>query len=258
MPDSCVKNQIFIPVTQKSSSQMQQSVKLIKGVNLPQFINAPMSHPKNSHDSPKFRLSEEPLLYVPANLRKQLTTSSKLLNKFLENFENFLRMNPQAAVRQVVDKNEPILQPESDLQKEYDPMTETDFSNQWSLNESVKCYINACISVNLTDRAFAVLMSIRRSNSFGERKLKPNDPELYTDLMAKYSTMQNWSRVNNIYEILVFEKIPMTPQMYMNILDCLGRMRDSKENSSLISEFIKKAENQVCNLNCFGFGFQSQ
>lgn len=258
MPVSCVKNQIFIPVTQTSSSQMQQSVKLIKGVNLPQFINEPLSHPKNSHDSPKFRLSEEPLLYVPAKLRNKLTTNSKLLNKFMDNFENFLRMNPQAAVRQVIDKNRPIPQHESDLQKKYDPMTENDFSSQWSLNQSVKCYINACISVDLTDRAFAVLMSIRRSNSFEKRKLKPNDPELYTDLMAKYSTMQNWSRVNNIYDILVSEKISITPQMYMNILDCLGRMEDSKENSSLISEFIKKAENQVCNLNCYGLGFQCQ
>lgn len=239
-------------MTETSSSQKQQSVKLVTGLNLPEFMNESMQSAKPNQDPQKQRLNEEPVIFIPEKFQSNLESNSQFLGKFLNSFENFIRLNPPsaAAIAEPQEKIEPsILQqlPETDteLQQEYDPVAQTDVRAQKSLNQSLKCYINACISENLTERAFAVLMSIRLTNKYRKRKFTLNDPELYSDLMSKYSTLRDWTRVNEIYDILMVENIPLTPQVYMNILDCLGRMKDSKSNSALIKKFIDKANEQV-------------
>lgn len=227
--------------------QTQQSVKLLTGGNLPRFLNETTPNVKPNQDPQLMRLNEEPLIHVPEKFKLELETNTELLEKFRKSFESFLRANPmqETVVEQVIEKVDPLPETDTELQKDYDPVVQTDFWKQRSLNQNLKCYINACISTNMTERAFAVLMSVRQTNPSRKHKFKLNDPELYSDLMAKYSMLRNWTRVNYIYNILISEQIPVTPQVYMIILDCLGRMKESKENSSRISTFIKKAEDQV-------------
>lgn len=216
-------------------------------------MNESMRNVKSNNETQMQRLKEEPMLFIPENIKANLEKNSQLFEKFLNSFENFIRLNPPREVP-IVEPQQQIApskaskqlpETDSDLQKEYDPVTVNDFGAQKSLNQSLKCYINACISENLTERAFAVLMSIRYSNKYRKRKFTLNDPELYIDLMSKYSTLCNWTRVNEIYDILIAEQIPITIQVYMNILDCLGRMKESKSNSALIKKFIEKANEQV-------------
>lgn len=238
-------------MTESSSSQKQQSVKLVTGSNLPEFMNESRPNVKQNADPQMPRLNEEPMLFIPENFKAKLEANSELIDKFLNSFENFIRMNPPriaAIAEQKLDSttaSQQLAETDTELQKEYDPFTQNDFGIQKSLNLSLKCYINACISENLTERAYAVLMSIRQTNKYRKRKFRLNDAELYSDLMAKYSTLCNWVRVKEIYDILIAEQIPLTPQVFMNILDCLGRMRDSKNNAAMIKEYIEKAKEQV-------------
>lgn len=236
-------------MTHSSSSQVQQPMKLVTGGSLPRFINESIPNKKLNQDPSLFRLNEEPLLHIPEKFKMKSTENdSEWLEKFRSSFENFLRLNPlQEAVveEETIEKVESMPETDTELQKDYESIDQTDFFKRKSLNQNLKCYINACISSNLTERAFVALMTARKYNSVRKYKFNLDDPELYSDLMAKYSTLQNWTRVKHIFNILIAEKISITPQVYMNILDCLGRMKDSKENSSRIIEFIQKAEDQV-------------
>lgn len=238
-------------MTETSSSQKQQSVKLVTGSNLPEFMNESRPNVKPNVESQIPRLNEEPMLFIPENFKTKLESNSELLDKFLNSFENFIRMNPPRMATFAEEKldstraSQQLAETDTELQKEYDPLIQNDFGVQKSLNLSLKCYINACISENLTERAYAVLMSIRQTNKYRKRKFRLNDAELYSDLMAKYSTLCNWTRVKEIYDILIVEQIPLTPQVYMNILDCSGRIRDSKNNAAMIKEYIDKANEQV-------------
>lgn len=244
-------NSFYILVTGSSSSQKQQSVKLVNRSNLPQFLSESKPNVFPNPVAQVFTLKEEPMVFMPDKFKMKLQNNSELVEKFWGSFENFLKLNPQPEfqVKESVKKLEPLVKPlephENELQKEFDSAINTDAGYQQSLNQSLKCYINACVSENLNERAFAVLMSIRKSNPFRKHKVDFNDPELYIDLMTKYSSLQNWTRVNEIYEILLAEKIPITPQIYMIILDCLGRMNETTNNVKLIEEFINKAIEQV-------------
>lgn len=214
-------------------------------------MNESMRNVKTNADQQMLRLNEEPMLYMPEKFRVALGSNSELLENFRNSFESFLRANPlQPAIVEeeeevIIEKVEPLPETDTELQKEYGPIDHADIFKQRSLNQNLKCYINACISLDLTERAYAVLMSVRQTNSSRKIKFKLNDPQLYGDLMTKYSMLRKWTRVNHLYNILITEKIPITPQVYMNILDCLGRMNDSNGDSSLIKKFIEKADGQV-------------
>lgn len=232
-------------------------MKIVNSRNLPQFLSdaKPNAIIKTDSNPQVLTLKEEPLVFMPEKFKMKLQNNSELFEKFFGSFESFLRLNPQKDIKtnEAIRKLEPstvshkLQTTDTELQKEYDPVTKVDSGFQKSLNQNLKCYLNACVSENLNERAFAVLMSIRKSNPFKKYKVEFDDPELYIDLLTKYSTIQNWTRVNEIYEVLIAEKISITPQIYMNILDCLGRMNDSTNTIRLSREFINKAKAQVSN-----------
>lgn len=205
-----------------------------------------MQSTKLNQDTEISRLNEEPLLFIPG--RTILKNNPELFESLKQSFENFLRMNPQHEVIVKIPKKSDQKLPKSDteLQKDFDSMNPEDLKNyQKSMNQSLKCYINACISSDLTDRAYAVLMSIRSANPKNKKSFKLNNPELYIDVMSAYTNAKNWTKVNDIYNILIGERISITPQVYVSIFDCLARMPNSEQNTSLIRTFIGKAQEQV-------------
>lgn len=242
-------------VTESSLSQKQQSLKLIRGSNLPKFISEPMQNVKSSKDV-MVPLNEEPMLFLPENSKLNIKTNAELMEKFRTSFEKFIRWNPPKEEKfneKYMEKvgqsmaSEELPDTHTEIQREYESEYHTNFTVQKSLNQSLTCYINACISANLIERGYAVLMSIRRRNKYSKYRFKLNDPELYSDLLAKYATLCNWSKVKGIYDILKTEKILITSQVYMNIFDCLGRMEGSDANTALIKKFIDKASAEVSN-----------
>lgn len=243
-------------MTETSSSQTQQFIQLVNRSNLPQFLNeSVIPNVKQNQDSKIVQLNEEPMIFIPEKLKIKLESDPKLL----ENFETFIRLNPQKEAmlstkpqEQIEPNVTPSSQPQqlpvgdTKLQKDYNPMTIFGSEVQASsFNHSMKCYVNACISSNLTERAFATLKFITRNNKFLKYERAAAITEMYCDIMAKYSSMRNWTRVNEIYDILMAEKYPITPQIYMIILDCLGRMKDHANNVKLIQKFVDKANEQV-------------
>lgn len=241
-----------IAVTESSLSQKQHPLKLIGRDNLPKLISKPIQNVKSM-----VPLNEEPMLFVPEKSQLNIESNAELLEKFRESFEKFIRWNPpkeKNTDEMYIEKGgqsmvrEELPDTNTEMQKKHESKHQTNSVIHKSLNQSLTCYINACISANLIERGYAVLMSIRRTNTYNRHKFKPNDPELYSDLLAEYATMRDWSRVEEIYNILRKEKIPITSQVYMNIFDCLGRTEASEANTALIKKFINKAKDEVTGL----------
>lgn len=235
-------------VTQTSLSQKQQPIHFVTKSNLPKFLNETSTfNTMLNRDKQLVQLNEEPLIFVPEKMKLKFDKDSSIVENVSTSFENFIRLNPPSEKIQLTTMK-PLQLPDDDtkLQKDYNPMAMTDFEVQASsFNHNFKCYINACISRNLTERAFIALKFMTRANKFTKFERSATVTELYSDLLAKYSSMRNWNRVNEIYDILVAEKYPITPQIYMNILDCLGRQRDHIGNSKLIQTFADKVNEQV-------------
>lgn len=197
---------------------------------------------RTNADKQVFPLKEEPLLVVPEAIRQKLRRNTELLGNFLNGFETFLRMNPQQELKKI-QPPESLHTADEKLQKEFNP-SKRDLIAQKSKRLNLNCYVNACIYENMTERAFAIIKSIRSSESYKRQHFKLNS-EPYITLMAKYSSQGNWNKVKEIYNIFITDQMPITPQVYMNILDCLGRMNDSKGSTATIKVFLDKAEAQV-------------
>lgn len=241
-------------MTDTSSSQKQQQIQLVTRSNLPQFLNesATFNTIKN-RDKQMVQLSEEPIIFVPEKFNVKFDKNTEILKNVSASFETFIRLNPP--ISEVTSSSKPCEQIESTikpqlpdddtkLQKDYNPIAVADFEVQASsFNQNMKCYINACISGNLTERAYAALKSITQTHRFNRFERAGTITELYGDVLAKYASVRDWTRVNEIYGILIAEKYPITPQIYMNILDCLGR--DYTDNIKLIQKFVDKASEQV-------------
>lgn len=247
---------LFNAVTETSSTQTQQPIQLVTRSNLPKFLNesATFNTPPN-RDKQLVQLNEEPLIIVPEKFKVKFDKNAAMLENVSTSFESFIRLNPPSkmatfskACKKIESTMKPLQLPDDDtvLQKYYNPITMADFEVQASsFNHNMKCYINACISGSLTERAYATLKSITRTTKFNKFERAASITELYADVLAKYASIRNWTRVSEIYDILVAEKYPITPQIFMNILDCLGRMRDCPENIDLIRKFVGKANEQV-------------
>lgn len=247
-------------VTETSSSQKQQPIQLVTRSNLPRFLNESItSNVKlNQNDTQIVQLNQEPIIFVPEKFKMKLENNTELLENFLASFETFIRLNPQnevVSLSKPQEQIERIITPPSSpqlpandtkLQKDYNPMTVLGFEHQaLSFTHNMKCYVNACISSNMIERAFATLKFITGKNKFLKFERATTFTELYCDIMAKYASMRNWTRVNQIYDTLIADKYPITPQIYMNILDCLGRMKEHTGNVKLIQKFVDKANEQV-------------
>lgn len=248
-------------MTDTSSSQTQQVIQLVNRSNLPQFLNESVTHSsiKPNQNTQVVQLNEEPIIFIPKKFKMKLESNTEFLDKFLTSFETFIRLNPQREAVQLPkpqEQIEPSVTPspkphqlpanDTKLQQDYNPMTVLDFDAQASsFNHNMKCYINACINCDLTDRAFATLKFITRNNKFAKFEHATAGTEMYCDIMAKYSSICNWNRVNEIYDILIADKHSIGPQVYMNILDCLGRLNEHTSTVKLIKKFVDKANEQV-------------
>lgn len=245
-------------MTETSSTQTQQLIQLVNRSNLPRFLNESVTPSiKPNQDAQVVQLNEEPMIFIPEKFKTKLETNTDFLEKFLTSFETFIRLNPQREAAPLPKPQEqpsvaPSTQPQplpvndTNLQKDYNPMTVLDFDAQASsFNHNMKCYVNACINSDLTERAYATLKFIKQKNKFAKAATATAVTDMYCDIMAKYASMRNWTRVNEIYDILIADNHALRPQVYMNILDCLGRMKEHTGNVKLIQKFVDKAKEQV-------------
>lgn len=180
-------------------------------------------------------MNEKPFLFTPDNFEFDPVKHKTLIESLPNSFQAFCAKiaNDEPSV---VDSDTKTVNDE--LQKHFQPDF---FRFQASLKDTLKAYINACVTVDMTDRAFFVLNEYGRKTIDGQ-KIKLNDPELFVELMAKYAEGKNLNKVNQIYSIMLEENIYITPQVYMLMLSCMGR---SPGNNKLIKKCIEMAAQKV-------------
>lgn len=210
-----------------------------------------------------FNIKEKPVLFFPDEYQFDLEKNGALLEEMAKSLAKFLNATEfEPNVHEQIDLQAPELLPSSvstkeekapitqtsdvELQKKFELSSE-EYGRQEALEQSIKAYLNACIDVDMVERAFAVLIAYRRRSEKTSLKINLNDPSLFEVLLTKFASMKNWSRVCNILSEMEKGKIKYTPQVYMTIFDCLGRMAMSgdKFDESLIVKYIEKAGKEV-------------
>lgn len=225
-----------------SPHTQQHPLKLLSRNNLTQFVSDTVySNLKTVN------LNECPVLCVPKKIQSKIQTDSEIVEKSIKSLNKFIIANPQQETEHKIKlkkKSEPLDETSLELFR-FDPVYQKKINEYKSITENLRCYVNACVNVNFVARAFSVLKSCREHNIVGKRKYNLIDSTLYFDLMAKYAELKKWQEVKDIYNILIADKLPITPQVYQYVFDCLGRMQKSDENMKIIAEYVKKAEKQV-------------
>lgn len=227
----------------------QESVALIRKKGLKKFVLEPLyakntqkqSTKTNSNDLHQFgsmTLDEKPVLFTPSNFEFDPVKHKALIENLPNSLEEFVIGKSKSIPTidsETTTKTESV---NKELQKNFQP---DNFRFQASLKDSLQAYINACITVDMTDRAFSVLNEYRRKTIDGN-KFKFNDSELFLELMAKYAMGKNLKKVNQIYSIMLEENIAIRPQVYMLMLSCMGR---SSGNNKMIKKCIEMAAQRV-------------
>lgn len=229
----------------------QESVGLIGKKGLKKFVLEPTANNQqtesstnsNDHRRPvSTTVNEKPILFTPENFVFDQEKNKALMENLPKSLEEFLLENAKSIPTTVdcvtTTEAETV---NTQLQEKFQP---DGFRFQASLMDSLRAYINACIYVDMTERAFSVLNEYRRKKLNGT-KFKFNNPELFVELMAKYASGKNWQRVNEIYSILLEEKVSITPQVYMLMLSCLGRSPGNKKLNASIEKCIEMAAQRV-------------
>lgn len=237
---------ILIAVKTSSSNQKQESVRIFSKKHLTDLVNSSATETNQNILS---SVKEEPVIFMTDKFKANLEKNSNLLEEILLTFDKFLHSNAMKTVNVEENKvDEPEMKTSVKLKKQEIGMqkdAQKESAQQISLTKSLQSYINACISANMTDRAFAVLTTYSRRNAVGKYKIKLNTSDLYVDLMTKYAFDKNWNKVNCLFKILKTEKITNSPNVYMTMLDCLGRMSASSDNSKSIENITKLALKEV-------------
>lgn len=205
-----------------------------------------INNSNNNQQSVAKTMDEKPILFTPDDFEFDPVKHKQLI----ENLQNSLRAFrigkaepiPTTDERSVVDiETTTTTTTESvneELQKKFQP---DNFRFQASFKDSLLAYINACVTVDMADRAFSVLNEYRRKTING-KKFKLNDPDLFIELMAKYAVGKNLKKVNQIHSIMLEENVLITPQVYMLMLSCMGR---SPGNNKMIKNCIEMAAQRV-------------
>lgn len=256
------KNKKLIPkifyfiftVFNNSSNVKQESVGLIRKKSLERFvldslsnqtqIKSTKTNSNDHHQSVSMTMKEKPILFTSNDYGLDPVKHKALIENLPNSLNEFVnrksKSNPSIDERSVM-VNETTTKTKSvneELQKNFQSDS---FRFQASIKDSLLAYINACVTVDMTERAFSVLNEYRRKTIDG-KKSKLNDPELFIELMAKYAMGKNLQKVNRIYAIMLEENCSITPQIYMLMLSCMGR---SPGNNKLIKKCIEMAAQKV-------------
>lgn len=232
----------------------QGSVGLFRKKSLTNFVTNSTRDVAKATNMPI--IYEKPILFTPNDFKIDTEKNKELLENLAKSFEEFiLKYAKSVPMLERAPEEEPEIVPtETKQQSESDAVLQKDFTKsnqrdgrhyQVSMTANLKAYLNACVTLDMTERAFYCLNTFRKKLMNGTKLVRTNDPELYMDLMAKYASNKNWNRVKEMYSMLLEENVPITPQIYMTMLDCLGR---SPGNNKLIETCLKMANQKVSNM----------
>lgn len=209
----------------------------------------------NSTSQKLYEMREVPALFFPDNFNAKLEANPQLMEQFAKSFEEF--MESTAFQPAPSEQNEEIEIPsaeqmkpaetqeiDADLQKNYE-LTVDEHARQISLLHNLKAYLGACVDVNLVERAYAVLLSNHRRDEKNSFKTYLTDPEAFLILLTKYASTKNWSRICDILSMMEKDKIAFTPQVYMTVFDCLGRMPVNETTDADARKYVQRAKEQV-------------
>lgn len=107
---------------------------------------------------------------------------------------------------------------------------------------NLSAFINVCCQNDWANHANNVLSFYHRSCKDNRNKLK--NVQLFAIVLDYNASKGNLKRINSILKVLEEDRIPLTPQIYAKIIECLGR-EPTAENTTQLRSYMKEAESNV-------------
>lgn len=193
-----------------------------------------------------------PIFVKPPNLQKD-THDSVFVENASQSLKKFLRKNVKSkkskSSKSPAGKSDALPDKQIEAQAA-NALTEDQMKEQRKVETTKKviAFVNASVSAALPGLASYMLSwHLRRTDT--KRKIHVDDTKLYECLLAKYAVDKQWSKASQLLMKMDEAQAPLTPQIYMIILDCLGRLRASDDNAKLIDMYIRSAQKVVGVMN---------
>lgn len=111
-----------------------------------------------------------------------------------------------------------------------------------AIYQNLFAFINVCCLNDWANSAYNVLLNHRKSSI--EKRNKFKNAKLFAIVLEHYASKGNFRRVSDILKVFEEDKIPLSSQIFANVIECLGR-RLSTKNMALLRCYIKEAESNV-------------
>lgn len=254
-----IKSVLSLSVTGESAKRKIKDVKVSRKISLQHII-------MGMDDSLSARLLEPPEITMPAIVHEKFTFNDALLDSIRKSLQEFLQKNARDLEKSdstgfqsvtlgkniKTDENDTMIAEISPVKVDLiKPKKGTKIAEEERLNriktktEKVEIFINAATYADLPVSSLYSLTWHLGKTYAGENRILGSHIELYVDLLGKYALTGQWEKIQELLSKMNTANVILTPQVYMLVLDCLGRLPQSGSNSKKIESCINQAKNQV-------------
>lgn len=225
------------------------------------------------------RLLEPPEITLPTTTHEKFTVNNALLDNIRKSLEEFLQQNGRdfeksdssgfrsVTPTQGIKTNEieavsaeatPVqidsIKPQRGQQKNKKKTPElanielAGFEEEKRIKKNtgiVESYVNAATYADMPITSLYVLTWYLGGKHKGSYKICESHIKLYVDLLEQYASNGQWEKIQGLLRTMNTANVTLTPQVYVILLDCLGRLPQSGSNTKLIGSSIEQAKNQV-------------
>lgn len=111
-----------------------------------------------------------------------------------------------------------------------------------SITTILIAYLEMCVQKSMTNRGLSVLLHYR--TRYRQMDIKLDNIELYNILMIGFAEKGNLHKIKEILAILKSDNIPLIPQTYALIFECIGRLPYTETNQKQLVHY-KNAANET-------------
>lgn len=241
-----IQTSFAFTVTDESTTRKIKSVNVFRKKILTEFVTSPSG-------SSVFNQSREPpLVTVPPKLHDKIKIDSAFIEKISQSLQEFLQINHKSVDPDSV-KSPPKDTQRSLTKREIESQQLTALSDEQKRKQLIKfktqktqAFINASVNANVSECASYVLSTHLKRD---KQHIDFGNASLYIDLLSKYAFNKQWKQISQLLDGMKRAKVQLTPQIFMIVLDCLGRLPESDSNIKSINFYLAAAAKEVRLLN---------
>ncbi|PSN42978.1 hypothetical protein C0J52_13214 [Blattella germanica] len=108
------------------------------------------------------------------------------------------------------------------------------------LYRNLKSYLEVCVNCGLQNRAFFSLLFYHSRSKHSKFTSAANEIKLFNIILHGFARKGNIYKIKELLQILHKDNIPLSPQSFAGVFECIGRLPESSENEKLLREYVKE------------------